>query len=194
MPFMKSRIVFYMSKLITEQIGESDQYNKIKRVISIIITDHRLIKQSDKFHHKFGLYDIENKVLLTDILEIHTLEIPKARKLFNDTQVSNPQLLDWMKFLDAKTEEELNVLAQKSPVMKKATVRLLELPADEKARQLYEARLKEQRDNYAKEHGARQDERFIIAKNLLRRNRPINEIIEDTGLSHDEIEALQKAD
>jgi len=194
MPFMESRIVFYVSKLITEQIGESDQYDKIKRVISIIITDHTLIKQSEKFHHKFGLYDIENNVKLTDILEIHTLEIPKARKLFDNNEAQNPQLLDWMKFLDAKTEEELNLLAQKSPVMKKATMRLLELSADEKARQLYEARLKEQRDSYAREYGARQDERFVIARNLLKRNRPVNEIIEDTGLTFAEIEALQKAD
>jgi len=192
MPFMESRIVFYVSKLITEQIGESDQYDKIKRVISIIITDHTLIKQSEKFHHQFGLYDIEINVKLTDILEIHTLEILKARKLFDNNESQNPQLLDWMKFLDAKTEEELNVLAQKSPVMKKAAMRLLELSADEKARQLYEARLKEQRDSYAREKGAASQMQIGIAKNLLKRNRPINEIIEDTGLTFAEIEALQK--
>jgi len=65
---------------------------------------------SDKFHHHFGLYDLESEVLLTDILEIHTLEIPKARKKFYDAE-------------DTKI-----------------------LSADEKARQLYEARLKEQSD------------------------------------------------
>ena len=43
MPFMESRILFYVSKSITEQVGEGDQY------------------------------DIKSKVLLTDILEIHTL-------------------------------------------------------------------------------------------------------------------------
>ena len=190
MPFMESRIIFYVSKLITEQIGESDQYDKIKRVISIVITDHNLIKQSENFHHKFGLYDIENKVLLTDVLEIHTLEIPKARKLFADTEQPNPQLMDWMKFLDAKTEEELNVLAQKSPVMKKATMRLLELSADEKARQLYEARLKEQRDSYAREHGVRLDERSIIAKNALNMNMAFDDIAKLTGLTLEEIKTL----
>ena len=101
-PFMESRVLFYTSKLITEQIGESDQYEKIKRVISIIITDHIMIKQSKKYHHHFGLYDLESKVLLTDILEIHTLEIPKARKLFDGA--ADEQLLNWMKFLDVKTE------------------------------------------------------------------------------------------
>ncbi|MCL1882408.1 MAG: Rpn family recombination-promoting nuclease/putative transposase [Defluviitaleaceae bacterium] len=190
MPFMESRIVFYVSKLITEQIGESDQYDKIKRVISIIITDHALIKGSEAFHHQFGLYDIKNKVLLTDILEIHTLEIPKARKLFDGVNTDNAQLLDWMKFLDAKTEEELNVLAQKNPVIQKAALRLLELSADEQARQLYEARLKEQLDINTREYWATKQTALNIAKNLLNRGMSIEDVSIDTGLSHEEVEAI----
>ena len=78
------------------------------------------------------------------------------------------------------------MLAQKSPAMKKATVRLLELSADEKARQLYEARLKEQRDSYAREKGAV----LAIAKNLLAINMPVEQIASVTGLTNDEIELL----
>jgi len=188
MPAMKSRILFYTSKLIVAQVGESDLYDKIQRVISIIITDHPLIEDSDKFHHQFGLYDLESKVLLTDILEIHTLEIPKARKNFDDTK--DTKLLNWMKFLDAKTEEELHVLAQKSPAMKTATMRLLELSADEKARQLYDARLKEQRDYNMRERGTV----LTIAKNLLKRGISISDISADTGLSYEDVERLQTAD
>ena len=191
MPAMKSRILFYTSKLVIEQICESDPYDKIKRVISIVITDHPLIEENDRFHHQFGLYDLENKVLLTDILEIHTLEIPKARKHFDETQ--DTQLLNWMKFLDAKTEEELNVLAQKSPAMKKATLRLLELSADEKARQLYEARLKEQRDNYSREQGVVKQSMLAVAKNALQMNMSYDDVMKLTGLSYDEVEALQPA-
>jgi len=190
MPFMESRILFYVSKMITGQIGESDQYDKIKPVISIIITGYPMIKQSEKYHHHFMLYDRESNVLLTDVLEIHTLEVPKARKALECTD--NAHLFNWMKFFDAKTEEELDVLAQKSPAMKKATLRLLELSADEKARQLYEARLKEQRDIYARERGARQDERSIIARNALQMKLSISDIVNLTGLSHNEIEALQE--
>jgi len=189
MPFMESRILYYVSKLVTEQINESDQYEKIKRVISIIITGHPLIKQSEKYHHQFKLYDFENKVLLTDVLEIHTLEVPKARNVNEDARKSD--LLDWMKFFDVRTEEELNMLAHKSPAMKRATLRLKELSVDEKARQLYEARLKEQRDIYAREYGARQNERVIIAMNLLKLNISPEKIMEATGLTNDEVMSLQ---
>jgi len=188
MPFMESRILFYVSKLITEQIGESDQYEKIKRVISIIITGHPLIKQSERYHHHFGLYDIDNGVLLTDALEIHTLEVPKAREVSEDAERAD--LLNWMKFFDVKTEEELNMLAQKSPAMKRATLRLRELSADEKARQLYEARLKEQRDNFAREQGAVKTREYEIAKVLLTKKMPIIDIMDATGLTLEEIESL----
>ena len=82
------------------------------------------------------------------------------------------------------------MLAERSPVMKKATLRLLELSADEKARQLYEARLKEQRDNWAREKGAV----LTMAKNLLSLDVPIEKIIQASGLSYEEIEDLQTAD
>ena len=188
-PHMDNRILFYVSKLITEQIGESDQYEKIKPVISIIITGHTLIKQSEKFHHHFKLYDIENGVLLTDALQIHTLEVPKTRKISEDT--TKAELLNWMKFFDIKSEEDMEMLSRKSPAMKRATLRLKELSADEKTRQIYDERLKEQRDRYAREQGARQDERFIIASNMLMDSEPFDKIARYTGLTYDDIEDLQ---
>ncbi|MCL2086905.1 MAG: hypothetical protein FWH05_04840, partial [Oscillospiraceae bacterium] len=78
-----------------------------------------------------------------------------------------------------------------------------ELSADEKARDLYERREKARRDHNMFVRGAKQEgiiegrregrnERsFEIATRLLERGRPIEEIMEDTGLTHKEIERLQ---
>ena len=86
------------------------------------------------------------------------------------------------------------MLAQTSPVMKKATVRLMELSADEKARQLYEARLKEQRDiivreRWAAQQGAKQA-LLTAAKNALQMKMSVDDIVRLTGLAPAEIEAL----
>ena len=43
-PQMRERIVFYTSKMITEQIRQGEGYNVIKKVVSILITDYRLIQ------------------------------------------------------------------------------------------------------------------------------------------------------
>ena len=121
----------------------------------------------------------------------NVIEIPKTRMLNED--INNAKLLDLMKFLDAKTEDELTMLAEKSPATKKATLRLMELSADEKARQLYEARLKERRDNYAREQGAVKHAKFEIVKNALKKNISIDDISDITGLTHSEIEAVRNA-
>ena len=76
-PELKNRIVFYEAKLITEQIGSGDDYDAIKKVISIIITDEDLIPVSPRYHHRFTFYDQEAGVEFTDLIELHTLELRK---------------------------------------------------------------------------------------------------------------------
>ena len=194
--FMETRVVFYTSKMITGQINEGEDYGAIKPAISIIIAGHKLIKDSESYHHHFALYDAENKVKFTDVIEIHTLEMPKAREAFKEGQDTN--LLNWMKFLDAKTEEELNMVAVKNPAIKKATLRLMELSADEKARQLYEDRLQMRRDNHARQQwavdqavsDALKAEKMNIARNLLSANTPIDTVLLATGLTIEDVDCL----
>jgi uncharacterized protein YceH (UPF0502 family) len=57
------------------------------------------------------------------------------------------KLYDWAKFIAAETEEELNMLAERNPEVGRAVIKLKKMSADEKARDLYERRLKAMRDH-----------------------------------------------
>ena len=46
---------------------------------------------------------------------------------------------------------------------------------------------------YHAEQKGKRAEKFEIAQKMLRRNRPIDEIIEDSGLTHEDIKRLQAA-
>ena len=70
--------------------------------------------------------------------------------------------------------------------MRKAACALKELSADERTRDLYERREKARRDIVS----MLREQKFEIAGNLLKRNRPIDEIIEDIGLTREEVESL----
>ena len=183
---LKKRIVFYDSKLVTEQIGIGDDYDLIKKVISIIITDETLIQGSPRYHHRFTLYDPNAGVEFTDILELHIIELNKLPEIADGTE-----LYDWAKFIAAETEEELTMIAERNPQVGKAVVKLRELSADERARDLYERREKARRDVAAEKKWAIKQRMFEVAKNLLKRNRPIDEIIEDTELTREEVENLR---
>jgi len=185
---LQKRITYYAAKLITEQIGSGDDYDAIKKVISIVITDEELIPGSSRYHHRFPFYDPEAGVEFSDILEIHTLELGKLPKSADGTE-----LCDWAKFIAAETEEELTMIAERNPQIGKAVVKLRELSADERARDMYERREKARRDMVSREKWVRKQGLMDVARNLLKRNRPIEEIMEDTGLTVEELESVSSA-
>jgi predicted transposase/invertase (TIGR01784 family) len=144
---MKERIIYYISRMIAEQLGTSEKYSKIQKVVSIVIaSNHILIKGSDNFHHKFLLRDKESDIVFTNKVEIDTLELQKLPKTSKSRQKS---LLEWLNFMKAETEEELNMLASQataSTELKKAIYTIKNLNADKKTRQLAEERVKYWRD------------------------------------------------
>ena len=88
----------------------------------------------------------------------------------------------------------MEMAAEKSPQVKKAVVRLMELSNDERTRMLHDSYMRKEWSIQGQKRWVRNDERAIIAKNMLKRNRPVDEIAEDTGLTQAEIEGLKNAD
>ena len=193
-PQMKDRIVVYTAKMLTEQLGKGDNY-KVKKVISIVITNYKLIAENETYHNVYHLYDKNTGSKFTDVLEINTLELPKIPQ-----ESDNTELWDWLKFLKAEREEEFEVLAQKNPGIHKAFGVLKELSQDEKTRLLYEAREKALWDERARLEGAyvkgksegKLEGKLEVATNLLRKKMSYDAIIELTGLTYAEIEGLAK--
>jgi hypothetical protein len=83
---------------------------------------------------------LELEVEFSDLIEIHTLELPKI------PETADNYLWHWLRFLRAESREDLEMVAQASPNIKKTVVKLLELSEDEEARLIYEAEVKALRD------------------------------------------------
>ena len=60
----------------------------------------------------------------------------------------------------------------------------------EKERLREKARHDEAQALYNARREGKQEEKYEIAKKLLKRNRPVDEIVEDTGLTYEEVESL----
>ena len=140
-PHMRERIVFYLSKMVSSQIGSGQKYNSIKRSIIIVITDYKIIKDNNKYHNVYTLRDKDGKEF-TNLLEINTLELPKL-----PIEDDKSDLWNWMKFLKSKNEEEFNMVEAKSEPLKKAVVMVKRLSADEKMTLLYEQQEKVRMDD-----------------------------------------------
>ena len=204
---MIERILFYHSKMITGQIIKGNDYDVIKKTISIIILDYTILK-NNSYVNKFTLYDKHTLTELTDKIEINILELPKLPEIPDNTEIWK-----WLAFLKADKEEELMTLANKNPQIKKAVGVLKELSEDERLQMLEEYREKARRDEYARkkyiineartqgleegrQEGIQQGkyERNIeIAINLLSMNSPEEQISRATGLTLEEIKKIAQA-
>jgi predicted transposase/invertase (TIGR01784 family) len=76
-PFMAERVAFSTDRNMARQIGPGQGYAAIGRVVTIVIADYDMIDADKSYRHVFRLYDKDNGVLLTDVMEIHTLELRK---------------------------------------------------------------------------------------------------------------------
>jgi len=181
---LTSRTIYSQSKLVTEQMSSGKDWNIIKRVITIIITEDIFIPEDDKYHHQFR-YRTKDGLEFTDLTEINCLDL---NKLPSDDDSTD--LWYWMKFIKSDDEEVMDVLATRSPQMKKAVGVLKELSADERTRMLYEKRQMAEWDFNSRVREAK----IEIAKKLLAMNLPVEQIVIATDLTKEEVEKLRDAD
>ncbi|MDR3178433.1 MAG: Rpn family recombination-promoting nuclease/putative transposase, partial [Oscillospiraceae bacterium] len=103
---IRERVLYYLSNMILDQMGPGEDYDKIQKVVSILIAaEHILIKENDNCHNKYLLIDKKTNSTFTNKIEINTLEILKLPK-----DIENDNLIMWIKFLKAKSEEDLKMV------------------------------------------------------------------------------------
>jgi len=196
-PEMKERSVYYQAKMVTEQLSSGQDYSEIKKIVSIIITDYTLIPENDRYHNQFR-YRTKDGIEYTDLLELNTLELPKL-----PLETDSSQLWYWMTFIKSEDEEEIAMLEQQTPQMKKAVGILKELSEDERTRMLLEEREKARRDIASMVNGARREgmqqgmqqgineQKITTARNAISLGLETDYIMKLTGLSRKEIDSLR---
>ncbi len=94
-----------------------------------------------KLHSRYHLKDVESGYKLTEIFEVHYLELPRLYDVEVHGDEDDP-VFQWMSFIEAKSEEVLKMLAEKNEDIKKAYSLLKVISQDSNNRMLYEARQK----------------------------------------------------
>ena len=188
---MTQRTLYYWSKMYEEQMEQSYNYRKLSRTVCINILNYNYL-DNDRFHNTYRLKEIETNEELTDICEIHFIEIPKLRHL--DLKDEADMLEVWVEFLRDPESEVIRNVETTNQDIKKAKDKLYKLSQSKEDRELYFLREKSIRDEIsalskAKEEGIEQGI-LEIAKNLLD-ILDDNTISEKTGLSLEEVRQLR---
>lgn len=193
----------YLTKIYSDQLKEGEQYIEVKKVVVINILNFdyykrnsyhsvaRMMFEESKENEKVDLGHIVEDKYATKDLEMHFIELPKFRK--KDPDMSN-KLEQWL-CLICDEEDKIKMAESKNEEIEKAKKELEKLAMNPEDRELYELRLKAIRDEmnirYSGYIDGKAERNIEIAKNLLKKQMPIQDIAEVTGLSLEEIENLK---
>lgn len=186
---MVKRTLYYWSKMYEEQLEEGKDYSTLNKTVCINILNFDYLKNS-KFHSRFRLKDTDNGCELTDVIEIHFIEIPKL----DDNSDEKDLLSAWGEFLKNPDSEKVRMLEDNIKEIKDAKDELIKISADKKQRMLYDMRQKALHDEAnaiitAKQEGEK--EATIKAAKAFLDVFDDEEISKRLGLGLDEIRVLR---
>ena len=185
------RVMYYWAREFSSALSTGEGYSVLPRTLIISIIDFNLFNCVE-YNSFFQPLEVTRHTLLSDKMGFHFFEL---KKLPNEI-TEDDSLLLWLSLFKAETEEELERIRElEVPEMEQAINAYYTITASPEFREKERLREKARHDEAQALHHARQEgatERSIeIARKLLKRNRPIDEIIEDTGLTSAEIENLR---
>jgi predicted transposase/invertase (TIGR01784 family) len=206
---MAKRTLFYWAKLFQGQLQEGDHYRQLHKAVTINVLDFDYVP-TDRYHSTFHLREDATGLMLTDLLEVHFVEL---QKLQAQAVGLERRLVRWMLFLTTKTREQLEELAMQEPALKKALTTLEFLSQDERTRQLYEERQKglmtytadvesareeghEEGREEGRQEGRQEGEHQraeTTARKMLLAGMDVRQIAEFVDLSVDAVEAIRRS-
>ncbi|WP_347028619.1 Rpn family recombination-promoting nuclease/putative transposase [Intestinibacter bartlettii] len=190
---MIKRSLYYWSKLYSEQLNEGEDYSLLKRTICINILNFKYLK-TRMFHSVYRMKEIHTNEELSDIEEIHFIEIPKLEDGLDEKDM----LVAWIEFLKNPESEKVRSLEMSVDEIREAKDELIKMSNDDTQRELYEMRAKTLRDkisalNEAERKGIKKGEKnkaIEIAKSLINLGLDKESIAKSTGLDLCEVEKL----
>ena len=162
--YWDERVLFYLTKMFSEQLKEGESYDNLKKCIHVSILDFIHYPDDDICYRTIHLLDEATDKLYSDKLEIQVLELQKMPKEVK----TGDDIIAWMKFFSGKSQEDFESMANTNEYIDEAYNTLLKLSADDIKRLEYEARQKAIRDynsqiNSERRQGERDGEKRGIA-------------------------------
>ena len=106
------RILYYWAANYSKLLKHGERYDELTPVISINLLNFNLDKTKN-IHSCYMLYEMNNKKLLTDHLQIHIIELKKFRK-----NVLSKDLNYWLKIFTSKNlEVSMSEIVKEKPIM-----------------------------------------------------------------------------
>lgn len=213
---IEERTTFYASKKIVEQLEPKGKYEDLKKVIVIAILNYSFINLPQYVTETVRVAKTDKAYEINNIVKYYYIELEKFR---NQNPNMEEKINQWLAFIDMERGDLLEMAKEKNKEIREATDAYEVLTGDDEIKRVAEIRLmseleeqsalatarakgteegirqgKEEGIRQGKEEGLKQgktQKQKEIAKKMLSKGKNIEEIIELTELSKEEIEKLK---
>jgi hypothetical protein len=181
---IRKRILYYLAKLIWEQLRSGDHYDRIQQVIIVLICDQLIpgepglpglaapdsaagtSRERGGYLNSFVLREEEGGEIFTNLIKIITLELPKVPR-----EKVRDEVWPWARFFTCEAEEEYNMLAKEYPEVRKVVGELKKLSWGERRRLITEQEEIWRKDRAAMDDDARAEGILIGTEKTRREER-----------------------
>lgn len=213
---MEKRMLAYWAMMYQNKISRGNDYEILKPTISILIADYRIkeLEHISGYHTIWNLREKKYKeTILTKDIEMHVLEIPKIK----ENEILKDELALWLKFIENPKNEEVEKLMCENIFLKQAREELAYLSGEPDFQDIVQSRADFLRDQYSYNAQARRNglaegrkegikegmktgekmgekkKQKEIAIKLIKLEMPIEQIVEVTGLTKEEVMKLKES-
>ena len=169
-------------------MGNGLEYDELKKTIVINILDFELFPTEEYISETAIVLDKHREHEIIKDPKWYFIELPKFRKIKPDM---NNQLEQWLLFIDDYDRRLIKMAESKNETLKEARKEMNYLTGNEEVRRLVELREKWKFDQMMDIRYAKKEGKIEIARKMLKKNKSIEEIIEITELTKEEIEELK---
>ena len=199
---LKARSIYNLCDLHSSQSSKSKSYDKLIRSYQVMFCGYTVFKNRDSFINPFSMrHDIDNG-LLHDGIRVLFIELSKLNEVLKkpvDEMTDMERLSVFLRYAENPDYREIvNKVIESKEGLAVAGELLMSISKDERERAIFRNRriaIADQESNrITAERNARKAEAIAIAKKLLKKQMPIDEIADATGLTRKEVEGLRDAD
>lgn len=189
---IEERNDIYKSKTMSRDFEKGEDYKEARKVISINILNYNLFGFKEYISETTTVLKEHRDFEVNSLFKTYFIELPKFRE-------SNPDMDDklnqWLVFIDDTDRGKIKMAEEKNKILKQAKIEMNYLTGDDEVRRIAELQEKWESDrvselSYATRKGEKKS-KLEIAKRMLEKNKDIEEIIELTELTKEEIESLK---
>jgi predicted transposase/invertase (TIGR01784 family) len=201
---LKGKSIYYLCDLHSSQSSKGRRYDELAQTYQVTFCSYTVFPDLPNYVNPFSMrHDVTNEPL-SDAITVIYVELSKLGKIIEKSVGDMTDLEKWAVFFRyadvPEYRETVNKVIESKEALQMAGDLLMSVSQSERERAIFRSRRMFQSDNdsnlaTAEARGRQAGETakaFDIAKKMLKRNRPLSEIIEDTGLTRTDIESLRQ--